>query len=305
MRVEKLLPLLRAEAGLGQARRDRVRDRGDPARRLRENQRHEPRGGASARGRSPAATTDQPVWKRIVVIGAGPAVNIALAFVILFFVDLGLNARDRTQTVGTVVHRTPRRARRCKPGDRILAVDGQRYPKPSPRDAAEALRRRHRLAQVRRRAEVDGCQAATPVRACDRARRAGLTHSRPARLRRQASGRMLVGFSYRHDRRRPRRRRAPLGGPSDAMWFVTTERPPSSPTSSTPRSASRYPAIVGVSDVAHQTVEFGATEALILLALVSLSLGLINLLPLPAARRRPHLLEPGRESCAAGRCRSG
>ena len=32
---------------------------------------------------------EQPVWKRIVVIGAGPAVNIVLAFAILFVLALG------------------------------------------------------------------------------------------------------------------------------------------------------------------------------------------------------------------------
>jgi regulator of sigma E protease len=38
--------------------------------------------------------------------------------------------------------------------------------------------------------------------------------------------------------------------------------------------------IVGVSDVAHQTIEVGVYPSLLLLALVSLSLGLINLLPI-------------------------
>jgi regulator of sigma E protease len=37
--------------------------------------------------------------------------------------------------------------------------------------------------------------------------------------------------------------------------------------------------VVGVSDVAHQAIDFGAREALVLLAIVSLSLGLINLFP--------------------------
>jgi len=37
---------------------------------------------------------DQPVWKRIVVIGAGPAVNIVLAFAILF--ALSFQAASRT-----------------------------------------------------------------------------------------------------------------------------------------------------------------------------------------------------------------
>ncbi len=48
----------------------------------------------------------QPVWKRIVVIGAGPAVNIALAFVILFVLYL-VNAQTATQTVGKVLTGSP------------------------------------------------------------------------------------------------------------------------------------------------------------------------------------------------------
>ena len=42
---------------------------------------------------------NQPVWKRIVVIGAGPAMNILIAFLVLFFLALGLqratDSRDR------------------------------------------------------------------------------------------------------------------------------------------------------------------------------------------------------------------
>src|SRR5260221_3855300 len=37
----------------------------------------------------------QPVWKRIVVIAAGPAVNIALAFALLFFVAFHYPVADR------------------------------------------------------------------------------------------------------------------------------------------------------------------------------------------------------------------
>ena len=48
-----LQPVLPAAGLEGQARRDRVRDRHDPARRLREDQRHEPAGGAARRGRPP------------------------------------------------------------------------------------------------------------------------------------------------------------------------------------------------------------------------------------------------------------
>ena len=49
---------------------------------------------------------EMPVWKRIVVIGAGPAVNIVLAFAILFVVCL-TSARTATQNVGEIVPRSP------------------------------------------------------------------------------------------------------------------------------------------------------------------------------------------------------
>ena len=49
----EVLPLLPAEAGLGQARRDRVRDRRDTARGLREDHRDEPGRGDPGRGRAP------------------------------------------------------------------------------------------------------------------------------------------------------------------------------------------------------------------------------------------------------------
>ena len=54
-----------------------------PARRLREDHRDEPRRGAAARGRHRGYYA-MPVWKRIFVIAAGPAVNIVVAFLILF-----------------------------------------------------------------------------------------------------------------------------------------------------------------------------------------------------------------------------
>ena len=68
----------------------------------------------------------QPVWKRIVVIAAGPAVNIVLAFVILFFVFF-TGAQQVSQSVGEVRGGSPA-AKALQPGDRILAVDGRRYP---------------------------------------------------------------------------------------------------------------------------------------------------------------------------------
>ena len=100
----------------------------------------------------------QPVWKRIVVIAAGPAVNIVLAFLILaglYWSTIG----DPREAKPTNRVETVTKARRppgvLQPGDRILAVDGKRG------DPA-ALRKQiasHRCAGE----PEDGCKAAEPA----------------------------------------------------------------------------------------------------------------------------------------------
>jgi regulator of sigma E protease len=65
-----------------------------------------------------------------------------------------------------------------------------------------------------------------------------------------------------------------------AVWMVTSKT--ASIVSRIFESSQRkeISGVVGISDVAHQTVETSAEKSLLLLALVSLSLGLINLLPI-------------------------
>ena len=82
---------------------------------------------------------NQPVWKRIAVIAAGPVVNIVLAFVLLFAVYLSLPVPDGIQ-VESVQAGTPA-AGVLKPGDRLLAVDGARATIPDLSKIDDANRR--------------------------------------------------------------------------------------------------------------------------------------------------------------------
>ena len=77
---------------------------------------------------APRAYYHQPVWKRIVVIGAGPAVNLVIAFLILFFL-----AFDAAESVPRVADVAPRSAAAevLRPGDRIISVDGVRSEDPT------------------------------------------------------------------------------------------------------------------------------------------------------------------------------
>jgi regulator of sigma E protease len=215
----------------------------------------------------------QPVWKRIVVIGAGPAVNIALAFAILFALALG--ASQATNAVGEVVPGSPA-ASVLRPGDEILAVDGRGYPNASTEE--RQIRFAKRVASHRCAGEqVEGCRATTPVTL--RVRRDGEVRTVAVRPAYDPEvGRTRIGFAYGQEP-------ANLGisGAADraasAVWLVTHKTVTVFATLFEEEQRKQVSGVVGVSDVANQTIDIGTREALTLLAVVSLSLGLINLFP--------------------------
>jgi regulator of sigma E protease len=68
----------------------------------------------------------QPTWKRLVVIAAGPAANVLVAFVIFFAVfATGAPSGDPSTKVGEVEQGTPAAAAGLHPGDRVVAVNGR------------------------------------------------------------------------------------------------------------------------------------------------------------------------------------
>jgi regulator of sigma E protease len=218
---------------------------------------------------------DQPVWKRIVVIGAGPAVNILLAFAILFFVFLA-SAQSITQTVGEISPGTPA-AKTLKAEDRIVAVDGRSFPAVDEETRLERFRRQvasHECAGK----QVEGCAAATPVFL--RVVRDGQPMTISVRPEYDPDLEYnRLGFSYGTTDADLSAGEAATRG-LDLMWEVTSGTVTVFANILDPERRKEVSGVVGVSDVAHQTIEeLGASESLLLLAVVSLSLGLINLFP--------------------------
>ena len=215
----------------------------------------------------------QPVWKRIVVIGAGPAVNIVLAFAILFVLALG--ASDPTQSVGEVLPGSPA-ASVLKSGDRIVAIDGKSYTGLDTEGRLEKFYEdvgSHKCAGK----PVDGCKAATPV--VLKVERNGQLQTISVRPEYEKSaGRTRIGFSYGTEP-------ANLGAggaidrAGDAIWLVTSKTVTVFANIFDSEQRKEVSGVVGVSDVANQTIDVGVRESLTLLAIVSLSLGLINLFP--------------------------
>jgi len=217
---------------------------------------------------------DQPVWKRIVVIGAGPAVNIVLAFAILFALSFQGSEPDRT--VEQVVPDTPA-AGKLKAGDEILAIDGRSYRNLD--GAARVERFRDRVASHGcARKQVDGCRAATPtVLTVKRDGDISTIAVRPEYD--AAAGQALLGFRYGLDTY-GRSAGAAAGNAADVMWEISSRTATIFSRIFEEEKRKELSGPVGISGAANEVLDvFGAREALVLLALVSLSLGLINLFP--------------------------
>lgn len=223
----------------------------------------------------PRAYYRQPVWKRIVVIGAGPAVNIALAFVILFAVAFSYPEADGT--IGSVKAGSPAATAKLRPGDRIVSLDGRSFP-----NLDRGARLEHFAKQISSHKcpgkQVDGCRASTPVAI-------GVKHQGAIRTVNvypaYDSGvkRALVGIEYATvpAAETPS---AAVSFAGDKMWMVASGTVHVFSHIFESKQRKEISGVVGISDVGHQTVDVGLTPSLLLLALVSLSLGLINLLPI-------------------------
>jgi regulator of sigma E protease len=218
----------------------------------------------------------QKVWKRIVVVAAGPAVNIVLAFAILFGVYWANGREEVAQKVGAVREGTPA-AKVLQPGDEVVAIDGRRYP---------GLGTEERLAKFGEAVashecpgkQVDGCVAAKPVQIAVRRDGELETFAVYPRYDKEAK-RALIGFEYGQNvvDFTPGKAAAEAG---DAIWEVAKGTVHVFTHLFEAEEREQVSGVVGISDVGHQVIERGLERALLLLAFVSLSLGLVNLLPI-------------------------
>jgi len=215
----------------------------------------------------------QPVWKRVVVIAAGPAVNIVLALVILtsYLLIWGAPVLTPTNEVAGFAERGAA-AEVLRVGDRVVAVDGRR-------GGPEVLREQvatHRCAGAQR----DGCRAAEPARVtfvrAGREQTVSITPFYDAEAKRA-----LLGFSYDL-----RRSFEPIAGVDDAvttsldqMWFVTTATVKAIGGIFDAEKRKEISGVVGSYEATRQSIELSTDRAVFLLAIISLSLGVINLFP--------------------------
>jgi regulator of sigma E protease len=219
----------------------------------------------------------QPVWKRIAVIVAGPLVNILLCLLILTVVFLIWGAQGNGTRVGPVQDRYPASGE-LQVGDVITAVDGRTG---RPEDLSKLIAS-HRCAGKL----VNGCRAETPAQlTIERDSRTIQLALRPVYDAKAsngadaAPGRMRLGFVQEPVIEDVGPGRA-VSDSAGIMWEVTTL------TVSTlsqilfdAEKRKEVSGIVGTYETTRQAVEFDTQLALKVLALISLSLGIINLFP--------------------------
>ncbi|HWT93112.1 MAG TPA: site-2 protease family protein [Solirubrobacteraceae bacterium] len=215
----------------------------------------------------------QPVWKRLVVIAAGPIVNLILAFLIFFVFYWANGIADRSRTEVAQVNPGSPAAGVLQPGDELLAVDGKRG------EFATLAKQigTHKCAGT----PVDGCEAATPaVLTVVRDGREQTLEVRPRYEADEDPPRTLVGFSATS----PDKALGPGGSASqslDTMWTVTSETVKVvGRLFYSAEARNEVSGVVGSYETTRRSFQVDWEQAILILGLISLSLAVINLLPL-------------------------
>jgi regulator of sigma E protease len=212
----------------------------------------------------------QPVWKRIVVIAAGPAVNLVLAFVLLFVFFAAIGPETGSRKVGQLEKGYPAQGV-LKPGDKLLAVDGR---------GGTPIQLSKRIASHKcpQKTPTKGCEAATPVQITVRRNGVERTFSitpiydpLPKRTR--------VGFSYAPGPRQDLGLGEAFDLTADRFWFISKSTLELPARLIDPQKRKEISGVVGSYEVTRQTILNQVEDVIGILAIISLSLAIVNLFP--------------------------
>lgn len=209
----------------------------------------------------PDAYWKAPTWKRLVAIGAGPAANIALTIVIFTFLYMTV-AGQATTTVAVVSPElvagtdSPAQAMGLRPGDRIVAING------SPVEANDISN------------TIDGSEGSALVVTVVRNGKEIELGPASAKL---VDGRYRLGFGLEGTS-------LPfvqsVGRSFEVTGTISLEIVKSLGRLATGEGRNDVSSPIGITRASSDAVERGAESYLWVLGLISLSVALLNLLPL-------------------------
>ena len=211
----------------------------------------------------------QPPWKRVAVIAAGPGVNFILALVLLWVFAVAHGPVDATRRVASVEKKLPA-AHVLRPGDKIVAVDGHAGGPVRIHD----LLQRHRCVQ---RPPVNHCRASTPATlVVDRHGQRLVLRLTPVYDLSTKS--MRVGFTYAFVNH-PESAGTAVDTAAHQFWYFTRRTIALPLRVFNAQQRKQLGTAVGAYEVTRQTIEHDAVQAIGIIALISLSLAIINLYP--------------------------
>jgi len=218
----------------------------------------------------------KPVWQRMLVVAAGPTANFVLAFLVFVVLFATAGAKGLSTYVGSVQKNSPAAAAGILPGDKITAIDGHpvrlfygemqdliqtRMGKPT----VLAIERHGRLMAVHLtpswidNTDIFGTHLRTPG--------IGI---RPAPETPENTVYIAIPLS-----RAPLFAAAQCWGVVDSsltyLWRIVSHR----------ADTSQLGGPIGIAGAAKSAASHGFYDLVLLLAFISVSLGLINLFPVP------------------------
>jgi regulator of sigma E protease len=213
----------------------------------------------------------QPVWKRIAVILAGPAVNLVLALLLLFVFWGAIGPETPTDRVGAIEKGYPA-ATALEPGDRLVSVDGVTG---DPERLSKAIQA-HRCDG----AQTDGCRASSPAElVVERDGESRTISVTPVYDAQAGVERTRIGFGYAAGPREA----LPLGDAVstsfDQFWFIAKQTVSLPARIFDAERRKEISGIVGSYEVTRQTILNDIAEVVLIMALISLSLAIVNLFP--------------------------
>jgi regulator of sigma E protease len=213
----------------------------------------------------------QPVWKRVTVIAAGPAVNLVLGFLLLvvFAWLVGPHAGDH---IGRIDKGYPAQ-NVLHAGDQVVAVNGT---KGSPEE-------------LRRLVQADRCRVQPPTQGCKATRPVTVTVVRDGR---QVTERltpiydarnkvMRIGYSYdpQSGARQPYSLGEAIDRSASAFWFITKQTVSIPAKIIDSQQRKQINGIVGSYETTRQTILADPADVIYILAVISLALAVVNLFP--------------------------
>lgn len=207
---------------------------------------------------------EKPVWKRMVVIVAGPLMNFLLPIVIFFliFMTVGVSSPSTRPELGEVIPDQPAAMAGLQKGDKIEAINGE--PVKEWDDIVRLVR------------GADGSPMKIAYHRGEEARQVTVIP-----VRDKQENRMVIGVMGAMDTRRP----GVFEAAGTALWktgYVIYRMVEGLVQIFTGDAAAELAGPLGVMQMTGTVAKLGFAALMNFAALLSLNLGIINLLPVPA-----------------------